>query len=71
MDWLLILSIAADSGALASTGIAIFFGIRAATFPEADEASVGYLQRQSDYAIYAAASGAIAAAAFAAGLVAL
>ena len=71
MDWLLILKIAADSGALAATAIAIFFGFRAFTVPEGEEASVGYLQRQSTYADYAGVTGALAAAAFVAGLIAL
>lgn len=65
MDWLLVLDMASDCGALASSSVAMFFGYRAAIFTIADDTVESDLRRQSDYAIYAAVVSAAAAASFA------
>lgn len=71
MDWLLIIKIAADGGALASAAIAMFFGYRAATLTINEGMAEADLRRQSNYAIYAGIASALAAASFAVALLSI
>jgi hypothetical protein len=64
MDWSLVLELAADGGAFASTAIAMLCGYRAAHYTINDETLEGDLRRQSDYAVYAVIASALAAASF-------
>ena len=71
MDWLLILTIAAQGGAVASTATAMLFGYRAATFTIDERTAEADMRRQSDYVSYTGAASALAAASFVAALLSI
>lgn len=71
MDWLLVLDVAADGGALVSTAIAMLFGYRTVTVRIDNETLTADLQRQLDCATYTGIAGTVAAVAFCVGLMTL
>ncbi len=68
MNWLLILDVAANGGALASTAIAVLFGYRTVTVRSEGDPPKAELERQLDCATYTGISATVAAVAFCVGL---
>lgn len=64
MDWLLILGMVADGGALAATAFAMLFAYRSASFRIKKETAESELRREFDCAAYTGIAGAMAAVAF-------